>query len=127
MTLHGFAASPGGTGDIQIAGVSISGNADPSSPQFQSAMEACRKDLPGGGPPVMTPAQKATWTAGLARFAACMRRKGLPSFPGPTSQGRLPLATLGQGELETRVFRNAYGACRSLLPTGPGLPQIALG
>ena len=29
----------------------ISGSVDPSSPQFQAALQACRKFLPGGGPP----------------------------------------------------------------------------
>jgi hypothetical protein len=126
MTSHGFPASVGtGSGQIQIAGVNISGN-DPQSRQFQSAMQACRKYLPGGGPPELTPAQKASWAAGLARFAACVRRNGVPGFPDPGSDGRLPLATLGQSFFQTSVFERAYAACKSRLPSGPGLPRISL-
>jgi len=126
MTSHGFAASVGhGSGQIQIAGVNIAGN-DPGSPQFRSAMQACQTYLPGGGPPEMTPAQQAIWRAGLARFSACVRRKGVQSFPSPDSDGRLPLGTLGQSFFQSPAFQRAYAACKSLLPSGPGLPRIAL-
>jgi len=126
MTSHGFPASVGsGSGQIQVGGVNISG-ADPESRQFQSAMQACRKYLPGGGPPAMTPAQRATWAAGLARFAACIRRHGVPSFPDPDGDGGLPLGTLGQSFVQSSAFQRAYAACKSLLPSGPGLPHIAL-
>jgi hypothetical protein len=126
MTSHGFAASVGGgSGQIQIAGVRISAG-DPGSSQFQSAMQACRKYLPGGGPPEMTPEQRATWAAGLARFAGCIRRNGVPSFPGPDSDGRLPLDTLAPGFFLTSAFEHAYADCKSRLPSGPGLPHIAL-
>lgn len=125
MTSHGFAASVGtGSGQLQIVGVDVSGN--PRSAQFQSALQACRKYLPGGGPPSMTPEQAATWRAGLARFAACVRRRGVPSFPGPDSSGRLPLGTLTLGFFQTSAFRGAYAACKALLPSGPGLPRISL-
>jgi len=110
MTSHGFAASVGhGSGQIQIAGVNIAGN-EPGSPQFRSAMQA----------------QQAIWRAGLARFSACVRRKGVQSFPGPDSDGRLPLGTLGQSFFQSPAFQRAYAACKSLLPSGPGLPRIAL-
>jgi hypothetical protein len=60
MTAHGFSAAVGSAGSapsagIRIAGVTISGNVDPSSPQLQAEMQARRKYLPGGGPPTMTP------------------------------------------------------------------------
>ena len=56
LTAHGFTASVGsaataGNNVLSIEGVIVSGNVDPSSPQFQAAMAACRKYLPGGGPP----------------------------------------------------------------------------
>lgn len=127
LTTHGFAATVGGGGTVQVYGVAVSGSVDPDSSQFQAAMQVCRKDLPGGGPPTLTPAQKATWVAGLARFAGCIRRNGVPSFPGPNGQGRLPLSSLvSEGVFETRAFQDAYAACRGLLPSGPGLPRISL-
>ena len=56
LTAHGFTASVGsaataGNNVLSIEGVIVSGSVDPSSPQFQAAMAACRKYLPGGGPP----------------------------------------------------------------------------
>jgi hypothetical protein len=78
LSQHGFAAAVGSAGSapnksLSIAGVIVSGNVDPSSPQFQAAMQACRKYLPGGGPPSLTPAQQAEWASAMAKFAACMR------------------------------------------------------
>ncbi len=127
MTSHGFAAAVGsGSGRIQIAGVNVSA-ADPQSSQFQSAMPACRTYLPGGGPPELTPEQKATWRAALARFAACIRRKGVPSFPGPDADGQLPMSSLvSQGVFRTAAFQTAYAACKSQLPSGRDFPRISL-
>jgi hypothetical protein len=118
---HGFpatSASGGGGGSsgeltIHLPGVSISG--DPQSPQFQSAMQACRKYLPGGGPPALTPAQQAESRRELTRFAACMRKHGVAGFPNPTSQGTFPIGSLQPLGLTSPQSQAAAHTCQPLL------------
>jgi hypothetical protein len=91
LRAHGLQASVGSAGTasnqaIDIGGAVITG-ANPSSPQFQSALNACRKYLPGGGPPKLTPAQQAEAAKAMTRFSACMRSHGVPGFPDPNSKG----------------------------------------
>jgi hypothetical protein len=119
LTSHGFPAavgSGGGGSGATFFGVTIGGNVDPSSPQFQAAEQACRKFLPGGGPPALTPAQQAEHTKALASFAACMRRKGVVNFPDPDGQGRLPFGALSKLDQSAPLFPTAYKACQTLLP-----------
>lgn len=126
MGAHGFTGSLGsaasaGSRTLSIAGVQF-GGVDPSSPQFQAALQACRKLLPGGGPPELTPAQEADHAKAMASFAACMRKNGVPSFPDPNGQGMFSPATLAQLEPGSPVFQSAYKACLSLMPKiGPRL------
>jgi hypothetical protein len=78
MRSHGEPNFP----DPNAHGVISSGSIDPSSPQFQQAMQACAKDLPnGGGAP--SPAQQAQMRQQALAFSACMRQHGLPDLPGP--------------------------------------------
>jgi|SRR5579862_1053505 len=119
---HGFVASmgDGGGGNVGFGGVTISGNIDPSSPQFQAAVQSCRKDLPGGGPPSLTPAQRATAAKAMASFAACMRKKGAPNFPDPNSDGTFPASSLRQLGIGTPRFQTAFNTCEPLEPkVGP--------
>ena len=123
MTLHGFVASLGSAANadgkvLSIAGVVFSGNVDPSSPQFQAALQACRKYLPGGGPPSLTPAQQADWATAMAKFAACMRKNGVPGFADP-KLGAPPLRNSGI-DPSSPIVQKAFDACQSLEPTfGP--------
>jgi hypothetical protein len=55
---------------------------NPQTPQFATAMAACKHLLPGGPPPPMTQAQKDR----LLKFAACIRAHGYPSYPDPVFQ-----------------------------------------
>jgi hypothetical protein len=123
---HGLAAnvgSDGSGGELTFFGVTIGGNIDPDSPRFQAAAEACRKFIPGGGPPSLSPAQEAKHTEALARFAACMRKERVSDFPDPDGQGRFPFASLNQLDPNAPVFQAAYKTCQPLLPTFG--PQIA--
>ena len=61
---------------LHVNGVSV------SSPGFQSAMQACRKDLPNGGHP--TAAQTAQARASALAMSRCIRSHGVPNFPDPT-------------------------------------------
>ena len=126
MTSHGFTASVGSAGSagnnvLSIVGVVIP-NADPSSPQFQAAMQSCRQYLPGGGPPSLTPAQQAEWNSAMARFATCMRKHGAPNFPTP--QLGKPPARNGI-DLGSPLVRSAFKSCQSLEPTFG--PRIRIG
>ena len=124
LTEHGFAAAvgsgpaPGRT--VSVFGVTVTGNVDPASPQFQAAMAACRKYLPGGGPPALTPAEQAEWTKAMSRFAACVRANGLPSFPDPTGAGRFPPGAMAAIDVGSPLVQKAFKACVSLEPkVGP--------
>lgn len=122
---HGFPASVGSsaaapTRSLSIAGVIISGNVNPDSTQFQAAMQACRKFLPGGGPPALTPAQKAEAAKAMLSFASCMRKNGVPSFPDPNGQGQFPLGMIGKLGANPPALARAYQRCASLEPkVGP--------
>jgi hypothetical protein len=94
---------------------SISGN-----PHFNSAQQACRKLLPGGGPGEgsnhqITPQEQSQYL----KAAACIRSHGIPSFPDPTFSGggvHLP-KTAGVNPHSPQV-RRAEEACQSLIPGG---------
>ena len=128
LTAHGIAAAVGsGAGgstgsQITIAGVTVTGNADPGSPQFQAAVQACRKFLPGGGPPQLTPAQQAAASKAMLRFAECMRAHGVPNFPDPSGDGRFPLGSLRAIGPSSPLVSSAFKTCASLEPkVGPRL------
>jgi hypothetical protein len=95
LTSHGVSAAVGSGGSggtqIKLPGAAISGNVDPGSPQFRAAMRACRKYLPGGGPPALTPAQQAEIRQHLLALAECMRKHGVADFPDPNGRGELNL------------------------------------
>jgi len=126
LTSHGFPAAVGSAGSaatqVAVFGVALSGNVDPASPRFQAALQACRKYLPGGGPPSLTPAQQAEAAKAEASFAACMRKHGVPNFPDPNGNGRFPLASLERLNSSSPRFKTAFKTCRSLQPkVGPRL------
>jgi hypothetical protein len=64
------------------------------SPQFRTALHACRGLLPSlqnSGP---TPAQQQAREQDLLAFARCVRSHGETNFPDPTSQGQLTVAMI---------------------------------
>ncbi len=65
-----------------------------SSPQFQTAVNACDHLLPtnGAGGSGLTAAQLRTQLADELSFAKCMRSHGVGRFPDPTAQGELSVA-----------------------------------
>ncbi len=109
--------------DPNAQGVISSSSIDPSSPQFQQAMQACQKDLPHGGG-AASPAQQAEIRQQALAFSACMRKQGLPDFPDPQflSGGRVALK-IGSGsgvDPQSPQFQAAQKACQSLLPGKAG-------
>jgi hypothetical protein len=93
---------------------SISGN-----PHFQSAQQACRKLLPGGGPGEgsnhqISPQEQSEYL----KAAACIRAHGIPNFPDPTfSGGGVHVSHKGLN-LSSPQARAAEEACQSLIPGG---------
>jgi hypothetical protein len=80
------------------------------SPAFASALRACQHLLPGGGSHSQSsPPSHAQIVAELA-FAHCMRGRGFPSFPDPSSSGELShemLASAGIDIHQPAALRSA--------------------
>ncbi len=91
-----------------------------SSSRFQAAERACNHLLPNGGrPPDQAQVQRVK-AKGLA-FSRCVRAHGVPGFPDPGSDGRIPdPATVGidQG---SPTFEAANSACGRYRP--PYMPS----
>lgn len=111
----GSGAGSSSTPAVQIDGVVVTG-ADPSSPRFQAALTACRKYLPGGGPPQMSPTEKSKWVTAMTSFAGCMRKNGVPRFPDPTGAGTFPSGFVNNFDPSSTQFQNALKTCRKLEP-----------
>jgi len=115
----GSAGGTGGTRVVSLFGVAIT-DANPASPQFRAALGACRKYLPGGGPPAVTPAQQAARAKAMARFAACMRSHGVPGFPDPNGSGFFPPGSIEKLDPTSPAMSRAFHSCESLQPNvGP--------
>jgi hypothetical protein len=85
-----------------------SGGAGGSSPQTSSG---------GGGGGTMSITGNVQE---MAKFAACMRQNGEPSFPDPNAQGQIS-TSINPGSAQ---FQKAQQACRKMLPNG-GTPSPA--
>jgi hypothetical protein len=93
---------------------SISGN-----PHFQSAQQACRKLLPGGGPGAhsnqqISPQEQSQYL----KAAACIRAHGIPNFPDPTFSGGGVHVSQKGINLHSPQAQAAEEACQSLIPGG---------
>ncbi len=91
-----------------------------SSSRFQSASRACDHLLPNGGSPP-TPAQVQQVRAQALQFSHCVRAHGVPGFPDPGSDGRIPdPASVGinQGSPQFEAANQACGKYRpSYMPS----------
>ena len=86
-----------------------------SSSRFASAEHDCRHLLPNGGRPP-SPAQQQLVTANALRFSRCVRDHGVPGFPDPGSDGRIPdPATVGINQGSPK-FQTANRACGQFRP-----------
>lgn len=95
-------------------GVRISpGRANPNSPAFKSAQNACHRLLPGGGVPVGGATSQAK--AQEVKFADCMRAHNVSNFPDPSHDGAFDLPSgLSQ---QAPQFTQAMQACKSVQPS----------
>ena len=57
----------------------------------------------------------------LTKFAACMRKNGVPNFPDPNAQGQISVSGIDPG---SAAFQHARQACQKELPNG-GQPTPA--
>jgi len=85
-----------------------------SSSRYTSAQSACRSLLPNGGRPPDQAARRRV-TALAVRFAQCVRAHGVPGFPDPASDGRIPdpgSVGIDQGTPKFQAANQACGAYR---------------
>jgi hypothetical protein len=87
---------------------------DRSSPQFESAEEACKSLLPDGGRP--DPQTASQEQVALLRLARCMRSHGVPNFPDPQPDGETVQAMPDDVDTRSPQFMAAERACRELVP-----------
>jgi hypothetical protein len=91
-----------------------------SSSRFQTASRACNHLLPNGGS-APTPARMQQVRAQGLLFAQCIRSHGVPGFPDPASDGRIPdPATVGINQGSPK-FEAANAACGRYRP--PYMPS----
>jgi hypothetical protein len=90
--------------------------------QLQAAQSACRQLLPNGGNGP-SPARVQQIKAQGLQFSQCVRSHGVPNFPDPGNDGRIPdpaTAGINQGSPK---FEAANQACRKYRP--PYIPSNA--
>ena len=138
MRAHGVPDFPDPQSSNGGNAIQLNGNGaslDPSSTQFQSAQNACKKYLPtniagGSGP-------SAKDRQAMLAFAACMRTHGVPDFPDPNFSGGGAGFVVGSGSAanqppaDTRPdspqFQAAFAVCKSKLPAGGQLTTSGSG
>jgi hypothetical protein len=119
---HGLPDFPGPSSNGTFH-ISSSSGAVPGSPEFQAALNACRKFMPNGGA-APSPAQQAKMLAQALQYSECMRSHGITDFPDPhSSNGRVGFSiNAGAGsDLDPNApqFQAAQKACQKLLPGPP--------
>jgi hypothetical protein len=121
MRKHGIQASVGPDGHgISIGGPNVKMGAE--STLLRSAQSACRKYMPGGGPPHLSPAQLAKQGQGMRAMTACLRRHGFLNFPDPKLMNGLWALTItpsGGAQPGSKKFETAMQACRPGRRGGP--------
>jgi hypothetical protein len=93
-----------------------------SSSRFASARNACRSLLPNGGRPPSRSAQLLVAAQSL-RFSRCIRAHGVPGFPDPGSDGRIPDPASVGIDQGSPTFEAANDACGRYRP--PYMPSNA--
>jgi hypothetical protein len=116
MRAHGVPGYPDPKVSVHGNEVSVAVAARPG-PQFNSAQQACRKLLPGGGPREGAKRELSSQEqAQVLKLVACMRSHGVPNLPDPTFTGggaHLPESV----NHNAPAFKAAEQACQSLIPT----------
>jgi len=82
------------------------------SPAFQTAYSACGHLLPAGHSSNQSPAHSQAQIAAFLAFARCLRARGYPNFPDPTTTGDIThemLASAGIDVQQPQLVRAADG------------------
>jgi hypothetical protein len=94
-----------------------------SSPNFQTAMQACQKQVGKAfGFANLTPAQRVRFQQAAVKFAQCMRAHNV-DIPDPSSNGVGGFGIFRDvtpTERNSPAFQAAFTACQSNLPQRPG-------
>jgi hypothetical protein len=93
-----------------------------TSSRFQSASRDCNHLLPNGGSGPNA-AQVQQVRALALSFSQCVRSHGVPNFPDPGSDGRIPDPAIGGINQGSPKFQAANQACRRYRP--PYMPSNA--
>ena len=121
MRAHGVPKFPDPTGGGAIPKVGLQ-QLGVAGSRFQAAQSACDHLLPNGGAGP-SPAQVQQVKALGLRFSQCVRSHGVPNFPDPGSDGRIPdPATVGIDQGSPK-FKAANQACGKYRP--PYMPSNA--
>lgn len=100
---------PNASGAFTIDSVANSSGLNTNSPAFNQAMTACKNLEPAGFTGTKRTAQQQ---AAALKFAQCMRKNGVPSFPDPTANG--PIIDV-HGAHSIPGFEDAVQTCRALI------------
>jgi hypothetical protein len=93
-----------------------------SNSRFQAAQRSCRHLLPNGGQ-APSRAEQLQVTATARLYSRCVRAHGVPNFPDPGNDGRIPdPATVGVDQGSPK-FEAANQACARYRP--PYMPTNA--
>jgi hypothetical protein len=68
------------------------------------------------------PSATGTAASSAVAFSRCMRSRGVPTYPDPTSSGALPKTSPQQLGVSSSQFQSAQAACQHLIPD-TGLSQ----
>ena len=93
-----------------------------SSSRVQAAQHACQHLLPNGGSGPSAAQVQQVKALGL-EFSRCVRSHGVPNFPDPGSDGRIPDPASGGIDQGSPKFQAANQACRRYRP--PYMPSNA--
>jgi hypothetical protein len=87
MRAHGVANFPDPTSNGALPKVTPQ---QAANPQFRAAQRACQNLLPPGTNDQFPPGEVRLLLIGMLRFSQCMRSRGVPNWPDPTtdSEGR---------------------------------------
>lgn len=95
--------------------------ANPNSPAYKTASNDCRS-LAVATP--VTQVQSNRMIASQLKFAACMRKNGVPHYPDPTSDGEVGNNGAINGvNPNSPAVQRAEKKCSKLLPHPPGIPN----
>lgn len=114
MRAHGEPSFPDPVNGHLSLTVTKGGALDPTSPQFQSALQSCKSLEPAGF--AAGGSQNTQQQNQVLKFVNCMHKHGEPNVPDPNASGGVLMS--GSVDPNSPQFKSAMQACRSLLPAG---------